>query len=259
MKQVIVIAAVVVLACRSGGAVVIDVGFHALLPNTAGQQIVIRVSGGEQVTGFNLRAQLGDGLGPQDEPVFAGVSFAGGIWSAYPYWVVGGPVEGAEQFAQASVLFTQSGQSVAADGSLVTLSIDTTGFPGHAVFPLRLSATQIGVDSDFIVQGGGSLAPTIYDGVICIGTLPGDTNNDGVVDAADYIALKRNFGMTSGAQWLDGDFSGDHQVNWTDLQILMSNFGTRTLPTPSPTATPEPATLVILAMGGLAVMRRRRR
>jgi hypothetical protein len=84
--------------------------------------------------------------------------------------------------------------------------------------------------------------------------LPGDVNLDGFVDAADYIILKRDFGMTGGAQWLQGDFNGDHQVDWADLQGLMTNLDTggEALAT-----IPEPATLSLLALGALAGIRRR--
>jgi len=56
---------------------------------------------------------------------------------------------------------------------------------------------------------------------------PGDTNEDGVVDAADFITLKKNFGKSVGGG--------------------------------APATAPEPATLGLLAIGALAVVRRRRR
>jgi hypothetical protein len=98
-----------------------------------------------------------------------------------------------------------------------------------------------------------------------LSAVPGDINLDGVVDAADYITLKQNFGMTSGARWLQGNFNGDNNVNWTDLQTLMANFGTRSVG--GAPAAPEPATLSLLALlalslpkrGGLAMIRRRRK
>jgi cyclophilin family peptidyl-prolyl cis-trans isomerase len=82
-----------------------------------------------------------------------------------------------------------------------------------------------------------------------------DANGDGVVDAADYMTVKQNFGMTSGAQWSDGDFNGDHQVNWADLQIMMASFGTRSVVAGSGSV-PEPATLSLLALLALSLPRR---
>jgi autotransporter-associated beta strand protein len=118
---------------------------------------------------------------------------------------------------------------------------------------------------------GGTYLPTLstglmwsfaYDtGVLSVvtGIIPGDADEDGVVDAADYIALKSNFGMTSGALWKDGNFSDPYgttgTVDWADLQILMANFGAGGAP---PVPAPEPATLGLLAIGALAILRRRR-
>jgi len=96
----------------------------------------------------------------------------------------------------------------------------------------------------------------IVDGLVeyVTSVLPGDANWDGVVDAADYIALKRNFGRASGARYKDGDFNGDHAVDWNDLQTLMGNFGARGVG--SAPAAPEPATLGLLALLALSLPKR---
>jgi hypothetical protein len=87
---------------------------------------------------------------------------------------------------------------------------------------------------------------------------PGDADYNGVVDAADYLALKSNFGTASGATWEQGDFNNDGKVGWDDLQVLMGNFGPRQ-PIGASAPTPEPATLGLLALGDLALIRHRRR
>ena len=84
---------------------------------------------------------------------------------------------------------------------------------------------------------------------------PGDTNNDGAVDAFDYVTVKKNFGKSLAGE-SNGDFDSSGKVDWADLAILMKNFGAGT---GAPGVTPEPATLGLLALGALAVIRRRRR
>jgi hypothetical protein len=85
--------------------------------------------------------------------------------------------------------------------------------------------------------------------------LLGDTNNDGVVDAFDYVTVKKNFGKSLAGE-SNGDFDSSGKVDWADLAILMKNFGAGA---GAPGVTPEPATLGLLALGALAVIRRRRR
>ena len=96
--------------------------------------------------------------------------------------------------------------------------------------------------------------------LVLLPALP-DANGDEVVDAADYIILKQNFGMPSGALWSQGNFSdgldGVGTVDWDDLQILMAEFGTRSVG--GVPAVPEPATLGLLAIGALTLLRRRLR
>jgi len=106
------------------------------------------------------------------------------------------------------------------------------------------ATVEVGMDSMTIVLSGISSG------------LDGDTNDDGVVNAADYMALKRHMGTPNSATLADGDFDGSGTVDFADLQLLIGNFdqtsgGAGTIP--------EPATLCLLAFGAMAVIRRRRR
>ncbi len=78
-------------------------------------------------------------------------------------------------------------------------------------------------------------------------SLPGDANRDGKVTFADYIALELGFGTSGG--WSAGDFNGDGIVNFKDYIILESNFNR---------GVPEPATMSLVALGGLAMLMRRK-
>jgi len=95
----------------------------------------------------------------------------------------------------------------------------------------------------------------------------GDANGDGEVDVTDLGVLATNWEtivpMTSGVyngRWLDGDFSGDRLVDNADLEMMASNWNTGGAIVPADLAiTPEPATLSLLAIGGLALLRKKRR
>jgi len=92
-----------------------------------------------------------------------------------------------------------------------------------------------------------------------IGMLAGDTDVDWDVDADDYDTLIDTFG--GAADWRT-DFNEDGVIDIEDFALQRANFGVSAAPEaspPSPATTPEPATLVLLSVGGLAIVRKRRK
>ena len=87
----------------------------------------------------------------------------------------------------------------------------------------------------------------------------GDANNDGKVNVGDLGILAGNWGQTDifGKEWAQGDFNGDDVVNVGDLGILAGAWNWIGTPASS-TSVPEPASLVLLVLGGLAMLRRRK-
>ena len=87
-------------------------------------------------------------------------------------------------------------------------------------------------------------------------SVPGDADGNGVVDAADYIMIKKQFGGAPAAgDGPGGDLNGDEVVDWYDLQLLADNY----TPAEATGMIPEPATMGLLAFGAFALIRRRRR
>ena len=182
-------AALMMIACVCcNGAyadIVIDVGNHTLLPNTAGQQIDILISsdpGDPLTSGLNLNVQIGDGNGAELEPVFNGTE-----GSDIGAWVVTGTIfEGELPFGFAPIasfpsliqagIITGSGADVVANGILASLLIDTTGFNVAGSFNLSLANNSSGLPDTEILgptgEAGAIPAVTINNGSINIAAVP---------------------------------------------------------------------------------------
>jgi len=89
---------------------------------------------------------------------------------------------------------------------------------------------------------------------------PGDVQPDGKVDGGDYTIWADNYGKTdaplwSAGGWTVGNFTDDTNVDGADYTVWADNYGYGTGGAP----VPEPATLLVLAVGGAAGLIRRRR
>ena len=94
----------------------------------------------------------------------------------------------------------------------------------------------------------------LQDGSGRLGTKRGDINLNGLANATDLAIMKPNFGQWP-KNWVDGNANCDDIVNATDLAILAANFG---FAAPTGSAVPEPITMVLLALGGVGVRRRKK-
>jgi len=102
----------------------------------------------------------------------------------------------------------------------------------------------------------GNQFVTITQGVTL---LAGDFDGNGFVGIDDLNILLANWNTTVTAGDLTvGDADGTGFIGVDDLNILLANWNAGTLPTPPGTVIPEPASLALLGLGGIAMLRRRR-
>lgn len=174
-------------------AAFIVVGTHVLLPNTPNQPIDIFVTGGEQIQGVNLNAQIGDDPTAAGTPIFQfdnnqHLAFPGPNLSTLirPGSVFSPPAG----FGENDMTFypalwqsssTTSSGTVAANGLLATLYVDTTAISATGVdqvWSLNLFDTIDGPTdwAGSIFQGNAVPNPTISDGFIVILGVPEPTS-----------------------------------------------------------------------------------
>jgi hypothetical protein len=84
-----------------------------------------------------------------------------------------------------------------------------------------------------------------------IAGLPGDYNNDGTVDAADYTLWRDNLGLDSSV--LGGNGSGAASVVQADYDLWKSHFGESVTSRTEVDPVPEPATLLLALLALAAV------
>jgi hypothetical protein len=94
--------------------------------------------------------------------------------------------------------------------------------------------------------------------VVTLSRGAGDVDYDNDVDFADLTALRRQFGQET-TPYTSADFNGDGWVNQEDLGILQKYYGMayRSQAGLAPPV-PEPSALILLALGGGILFRRRR-
>lgn len=86
---------------------------------------------------------------------------------------------------------------------------------------IRDSSANIALD----LTGDGEIDLDDLDAVLrLVGSLRGDADFDGDVDAADLNALGLNWQALAGADWSDGDFDCDGRVRSVDLNLLGLNW-----------------------------------
>jgi len=117
--------------------------------------------------------------------------------------------------------------------------------PGFEQYDLDDDGDADSADMDKLIHD-------LVETTVGVGTEYGDFNLDGKVDTVDLTILGTYFGV--GTSWAQGNANCDTTVDTVDLTILGTYFG---FVASSPI--PEPVTMALLGLGGLAALIRRRR
>ncbi len=155
------------------------------------------------------------------------------------------------------------------DGVITVFNGDTAGYHIRADVEFDAAGNVYIIQRDFTSSprpeatewlqvfgpGGNTLSVLTSDGTFTTArsTVTGDADLDGDVDAFDLGIWQTGFGTQEGSAAVSGDFDGDGDTDAFDLGLWQTNFGTG-----QNASIPEPATLGLLMLGGLAALRRRR-
>ncbi len=130
-------------------------------------------------------------------------------------------------------------------------------------FDLFDFASVSGAFDDYLLPVLGSgmdwdISALLTTGVLQIvsSLLDGDLNGDGFVglDDLDIVLGNWNTNVVAG-DWTEGDPSGDGFVGLDDLDVVLNNWNAGT-PAGGNVSIPEPMSLVLFAIGGVALMKR---
>jgi uncharacterized protein YjbI with pentapeptide repeats len=158
------------------------------------------------------------------------------------------------------------GGDVNDDGALNSLDIDaiyqhlTVAPPGYVNWPRPL-LTWSSALAQYDVAGLGAVTQddVTYELNHYFHTSYGDANLDRSTDFVDFQTLLNHWQNSGpGIGWAQADFNGDGVVDFMDFQMLLNywnpmgwNF--------APSEAPEPASLSLILLGGLALLRRSRK
>lgn len=182
----------------------------------------------------SLNSDAAEWTSLQDQPGEAG-----------PNWVEANPTD-----SRVSELMSSGTTTLSADGA--------TTFDLGGLFDNVAGVRDL--EFQFLLSGESqaNTGVVLYEAAPPIDVIPGDYNNDGVVDAGDYVLWRDTLGSTT---MLAADGDGSGVVDGADYDEWVENYGTTSgAPVDGAAAAPEPGALILFAgaLPALAMGRRRK-
>jgi thiol-disulfide isomerase/thioredoxin len=151
---------------------------------------------------------------------------------------------------------TAHGVELALDDTSLSLyaQYDTGGIPRFAIIDCATGTNHTQYQVVWTQTGYGSGGYTAFRNAIDSITVTGDANNDGKVDILDLDIVLTNFDK-SNMNWSQGDFDSNKTVSIDDLGKVLSKYDKFSAPgVAGVSAVAEPSSVVLLAIGGLALV-----
>jgi hypothetical protein len=135
---------------------------------------------------------------------------------------------------------------IAGGAAPLLLAATVTGTTWSVALPAGLADGTYSIQATATDAGGN----TAFAAAPLTVPLPGDANLDGKVDINDLTVVLAHYNQTNGTSWSTGDFNLDGRVDINDLTIVLADYN-KTMGSGPAAAVPEPATVVLLVLGGM--------
>ena len=169
------------------------------------------------------------------------------------YQNLGTPVYDSQKDSYWASPFGQS-DVIAATETGATMHLE--GGSGTATYYLDVPLAYVSATSTINFTGVISRGGVNYN--VAGLTQGGDANCDQAVDVVDLGILATHYDTATGAHWGTGDFNGDGAVDVVDLGILATHYDWAYI-NGGVQQVPEPASLILAALGGLGMLARRKK
>lgn len=141
--------------------------------------------------------------------------------------------------------------SVENPSALETVTVAGSGLEGYFAF----QPTRVPFASP--TSGTTDAVSYIYTAASVTGGLAGDYSENGTVEQSDLNLVLTNWGTDRSFEDPGGTAFSSLLVDQEELNLVLSNWGSSSAPSFEGSSVPEPATAAVLAMLGLAGLRRR--